>query len=215
MGAGAEGVLLAPPVGLRSDDQLFDYYASAFAALGPDVPLAYQDYPQTTGVYLSPAVFIRLVRSFPQLVMLKHEDCPGLRKLSQVRADSEAQGIRRVSIMVGNGGMYVPQELQRGADGVMTGFAYPEMLAQVYSHCAAGNAEMAEDLFDIYLPLVRYEQQPGFGLAVRKEILRRRGAITCAKVRAPGVSLDSTDLRELDRLQERLARALELCVSRH
>lgn len=207
MEAGADGVMIAPATDLRGDDQLYEYYAGVFEALGPNVPVAYQDYPQSTGVYLSAAVFGRMVKSFPQLVMLKAEDCPGLRKLSQIRAD-EMHGQRRVSIVVGNGGLYLPQELRRGADGVMTGFAYPEMLVQVYERFVAGNPGGAEDIYDAYLPLATYEQQPGFGLAVRKEILRRRGAIASAKVRRPGVVLNRTDLCELDALQERLARAL-------
>src|SRR5262249_51920942 len=86
----------------------------------------------------------------------------------------------------------------------MTGFAYPEMLVSVSALFAAGHSDEAEDLFDVYLPLVRHEQQPGFGLAVRKEILRRRGAIRSAAVRAPGPKLDALDLAELDRLLSRL-----------
>jgi 4-hydroxy-tetrahydrodipicolinate synthase len=207
MDAGAAGVMIAPAMGLRSDDQLYEYYAGVFEALGPNVPVAYQDYPQSTGVFLSAAVFGRMVSSFPQLVMLKAEDCPGLRKLSQIRAD-EKHGQRRVSIVVGNGGLYLTQELRRGADGVMTGFAYPEMLVQVYERFVAGDPDGAEDIYDAYLPLATYEQQPGYGLAVRKEILRRRGAIASAKVRSPGIVMNSTDMCELDALQERLERAL-------
>jgi 4-hydroxy-tetrahydrodipicolinate synthase len=86
----------------------------------------------------------------------------------------------------------------------MTGFAYPEMLVSVCALFAAGRNDEAEDLFDVYLPLVRHEQQPGFGLAVRKEILRRRGAIRSAAVRAPGPKLDADDIAELDRLLARL-----------
>ena len=102
----------------------------------------------------------------------------------------------------------MPQELARGADGIMTGFAYPEMLVSVCALFAAGRGEEAEDLFDVYLPLVRHEQQPGFGLAVRKEILRRRGAIRSAAVRSPGPKLDAHDIAELDRLLARLEGAL-------
>ncbi len=209
MDAGAAGVLLAPVPGLRSDDQIFSYMEAVFRALGPEIPVAYQDYPYSTEVYLSASLFNRLVESFPQLVMLKHEDCPGLGKLSQIRSEAERRNLRRVSILVGNGGLYFPQELRRGADGAMTGFAYPEMLVEVYERFTAGDAEGAEDLFDVYLPLVRHEQQPGFGLAVRKELLRRRGAIASATVRAPGPTLTRTDLCELDNLQSRHARALE------
>jgi 4-hydroxy-tetrahydrodipicolinate synthase len=113
-----------------------------------------------------------------------------------------------VSILVGNGGLYYVQELRRGADGAMTGFAWPEMLVQVHALFAAGKVEEAEDLFDLYLPLVRHEQQPGMGLALRKEVLRRRGAIRSARQRAPGSALGATDLAELDNLIRRLERRL-------
>ena len=63
--------------------------------------------------------------------MLKHEDWPGLGKLSKVRESAQQESLRRVAVLVGNGGLYLPQELARGADGAMTGFAYPEMLVDV------------------------------------------------------------------------------------
>jgi 4-hydroxy-tetrahydrodipicolinate synthase len=207
MAAGAAGVMVAPPAGLKGDDGIYAYYGQVFAALGSDVPVVYQDYPQATSVFLPVPVFERLVDDFPQLVMLKHEDCPGLAKLSKVR-EGEKRPRRRVSILVGNGGLYYPQELARGADGAMTGFAFPEMLVQVWELHARGETEKAEDLFDIYLPLVRHEQQPGIGLALRKEVLRRRGAIRSAKQRLPGTSLSATDTAELDRLIARLERRL-------
>jgi 4-hydroxy-tetrahydrodipicolinate synthase len=207
MVAGASGVMVAPPAGLKGDDGVYNYYAQVFKALGPDIPVVYQDYPQTTGVYLAPSVFERMVDDFKQLVMLKHEDAPGLAKLTRVR-EGEKPGRRRVSILVGNGGLYLPQEMRRGADGAMTGFAWPEMLVQVYELFAAGKTEEAEDLFDIYLPLVRHEQQPAIGLALRKEVLFRRGAIKSPRQRAPGSSLTATDRGELDGLIQRLERRL-------
>jgi 4-hydroxy-tetrahydrodipicolinate synthase len=208
MVAGASGVMVAPPAGLRGDDGIYNYYAQVFAALGPDIPVVYQDYPQATGVYLPVPVFERLVDDFKQLVMLKHEDAPGLAKLTKVREGEKRPGRRRVSILVGNGGLYLPQELRRGADGAMTGFAYPEMLVQVYDLFAAGKAEEAEDLFDIYLPLVRHEVQPAIGLALRKEVLFKRGAIKSPRQRAPGSSLTPTDRAELEAMIARLERRL-------
>jgi 4-hydroxy-tetrahydrodipicolinate synthase len=206
--AGASGVMVAPPPGLKGDDGIYNYYAQVFQALGPDIPVVYQDYPQTTGVYLPVNVFERLVDDFKQLVMLKHEDAPGLAKLTKVREGEKKPGRRRVSVLVGNGGLYYPQEMRRGADGAMTGFAWPEMLVQVYELFAAGKAEEAEDLFDIYLPLVRHEVQPAIGLALRKEVLFRRGAIKSPKQRAPGSSLTATDKTELDGMIKRLERHL-------
>jgi len=125
-----------------------------------------------------------------------------------VGAAGEAGGGGRVSILVGNGGLYLPQEMGRGADGAMTGFAYPEMLVQVVELYQAGETERAQGLFDSYLPVVKHEQQPGFGLAIRKETLRRRGAIACAAARAPGPKLSAVDHEELTRLIDRLERRL-------
>src|SRR3546814_5263195 len=113
-----------------------------------------------------------------------------------------------LSILVGNGGLHYPQELALGVDGAMTGFAFPEMLVEVYKLHAAGSRDAAEDLFDAYLPLVRHEQQPGIGLALRKEVLKRRGAIASAKLRAPGPSLTAEDQAELTRMIERVERRL-------
>ena len=210
MDNGAAGVMVAPIPTLETEVAVFDYYATVIGSLGTDVSLCYQDYPYSTGVNLSVGCLNQLIDAFPQLVMLKHEDWPGLGKLTQIRETGKQEGHRRISILCGNSGLYLPQELARGADGAMTGFAFPEMLVGVCQHFSAGNRDLGEDLFDAYLPLVRYEQQPGFGLAVRKEILRRRGTIASAKTRAPGPELSTEDHIELDHLISRLdSRLLE------
>ncbi len=208
MDAGAAGVMVAPLPGLGTEQKVYDYFTQVFEALGPDIPVCYQDYPLATRSEISVSLFNRMVAEFDQLVMLKHEECPGLEKITQVRQASD-EGLRRVSILCGNGGLYLPQELARGADGAMTGFAYPEMLVAVVELHRAGEPDKAEDLFDAYLPLVRHEQQPGFGLALRKEVLHRRGAMASARVRAPGPRLSEVARNELSRLIARVERNLE------
>jgi 4-hydroxy-tetrahydrodipicolinate synthase len=153
---------------------------------------------------MSVPVFSQIVRELPQVVMLKAEDQPGLTKIARIRA-LESQGQRRVSILVGNNGLFYPLELARGADGAMTGVAYPEMLTGVYQAMQAGDRDGADDLFEIYLPMVRYETQAGVALAWRKEILRRRGAIASAKVRAPGAQLNADEHDDLTRMMARIA----------
>lgn len=207
MDAGAAGVMIAPQASVKTEEQLYRYYANIFSLLGEDVPVCYQDYPLVTSVHISVPTLNRLIDDFPQLVMLKHEDWPGLNKISALRKSSETR--RRISILVGNGGLFLPQELARGADGAMTGFAYPEMLVEVCDKFANGDATAAENIFDIYLPLVKHEQQPGYGLAVRKEVLRRRGVIQSAKTRAPGPSLTTEDHTDLDHLITRLEQKLK------
>ena len=208
MDLGAAGVMVAPMGGLNTDQKVEGYFHSVCDALG-DTPIVLQDYPPTTGVWFSTPLLTRLFTDLPALKVLKHEDWPGLRKLTQFRTAEAASASRRISVLVGNGGVFLPLELARGADGAMTGFAYPEMLVQVCDVFAAGDRETAEDLFDAYLPLMRYEQQIGIGLAVRKETLRRRGVIATAITRAPGPALDAHDLTELSALLTRLDRALK------
>jgi 4-hydroxy-tetrahydrodipicolinate synthase len=209
MDAGAAGVMVAPVSGLRTDDAIYNYFEQTFDALGPGIPVCYQDYPQSTNVYISSNCLNRLVRDFDQLVMFKHEDCPGLGKLSSIRnAPDKDDTLRRISILVGNGGIYLPEELSRGADGAMTGFAFPEMLVEVINLHNAGKITEAEDLFDLYTPVVRYEQQIGYGLAARKEILRRRGAIANSTTRAPGPKLSAFDHDEISHILTRLENRL-------
>lgn len=209
MDFGAAGVMIAPTPGLGTDEKLMGYFDSAINALGAEIPVCYQDYPQTTNVHISVDCLNKMIGMYPSLVMFKHEDCPGLGKLSRILKSSDDGGVRRVSVLCGNGGLYLPQEMMRGADGAMTGFAFPEMLVQVVDKFNQGDVDGAEDLFDAYLPLARHEQQPGFGLAIRKETLRRRGAIACAHTRKPGPSMSEKDLEELSRLMGRLEKRLE------
>lgn len=208
MDLGAAGVMVSPIAGLKTDEQIENYFAGLIKELGEGVPICLQDYPQLSAVYMSPPLVNRMFARFPSMKMLKAEEVPGLRKISKVR-EAEAKGEhRRVSILVGNSAMFLPQELARGADGAMTGVAYPEMLVSVCKKHFAGDADGAEDVYDAFLPLVRYENQPGIGLAIRKEILRRRGIISSAKLRTPGAALDADDHKDLDRLMARLDRKL-------
>ncbi|MCC7275253.1 MAG: dihydrodipicolinate synthase family protein [Alphaproteobacteria bacterium] len=208
MDLGAGGIMLSPALGLRTEDQVYGYYESFINEIGEDVPIVLQDYPPSSQVYMSVATIDRLIKDFESIVVFKHEDCPGLRKLTRLRADEDAGLRRRVSILTANGALYLLQELRRGADGCMTGFGLPEMLVEACRLFFAGDAEAAEDLYDAYLPLVRHEQQPGFGLAVRKELLCRNGVIACARARAPGPALDAVDRQELEALLARLDRRL-------
>jgi 4-hydroxy-tetrahydrodipicolinate synthase len=209
MDLGASGVMVAPPPTVKTDDQIVSYFDMVSETLGPDVPWVLQDHPVSTGVQMSASVILRIIKNSPTCVMLKHEDCPGLAKMSAYRAASDKGDAKRISILTGNGGgLFLPEELSRGADGAMTGFAYPEMMVDVVQAHAAGDVERAHDLFDAYLPLSRYEQQAGIGLAVRKHLLAQRGVIASAAIRKPGPKLSAADLADLDRLVKRQTRRL-------
>ena len=208
MDDGAAGVMIAPPSSLRSDQQIVTYYKQAAEFIG-DTPFVLQDFPLVTSVTIPVSVIQTIIDQIPTCVCLKHEDWPGLSKITALRTASETSGKRRISILCGNGGVFLPEEMARGADGAMTGFAYPEMMRDVVHYSEQGNPERAQDIFDAYLPLARYEQQPGLGLSIRKYIMAKRGAIATPALRKPGAALSPADISEIERLIARQDRRLK------
>lgn len=206
MDLGAGGVMIAPPGSLKTDEQVVNYYRQAAEFIG-DVPFVLQDFPLATGVHIPVSAIARIVEEVPTCVCLKHEDWPGLEKITALRAAGTLN--RRISILCGNGGMFLPEEMNRGADGAMTGFCYPEMMRDVVDQCSKGEGDRARDLFNAYLPLARYEQQPGLGLAVRKYVLAKRGVISSAALRRPGAGLTQAAQREVDMLLARQEQRLK------
>jgi 4-hydroxy-tetrahydrodipicolinate synthase len=210
MDMGADGVMVAPPATVRTDDQICNYFEMVNETLGADVPWVLQDHPVSTTVQMSTGVVLRILKNSPACVMLKHEDWPGLGKLSAISAAIQKGELKPTSILTGNGGgLFLPEELLRGADGAMTGFAYPEMMVEVCRAHAAGDIERAFDIFDAYLPLAKYEQQAGIGLAVRKHILAQRGVIASAAIRKPGPKLSALDVADIERLTVRQQKKLD------
>jgi 4-hydroxy-tetrahydrodipicolinate synthase len=206
MDAGAAGVMIAPPNTLRTDDQIVTYYRQAVEAIGVDIPFVIQDYPLNFTVVMTPGVIRRIITDNPSCVMVKHEDWPGLEKISTLRKWEADGSLRHVSILCGNGGLFLDFETERGADGAMTGYAFPDMLVDVVRHAQAGERDGAHDLFDAHLPLLRYEQQQGIGLAVRKYVMARRGLIASDAQRAPAGGLTAAAKAEIEYLLTRLAR---------
>jgi 4-hydroxy-tetrahydrodipicolinate synthase len=210
MDRGAAGVMIAPVPSLRTDDQITGYYRQAVEAIGSDIPFVIQDYPLTLSVQMTPKVIRQIVQEHPSCVMLKHEDWPGLEKISALRGFQADGSMRQISILTGNGGLFLDFEMERGADGAMTGYAFPEMLVDVVRLVKAGRRDEAHDVFDAHLPLVRYEQQQGVGLAVRKYVLMRRGILASDAQRKPGATLSAKARQEVDYLLSRLAKRLDI-----
>ncbi|SFM11081.1 4-hydroxy-tetrahydrodipicolinate synthase [Bradyrhizobium sp. NFR13] len=205
---GAAGVMIAPVPSLRTDDQIIGYYRQAIEAIGADIPFVIQDYPLTLSVQMAPKVIRQIVQENPSCVMLKHEDWPGLEKISTLRAFQAEGSLRPISILTGNGGLFLDFEMERGADGAMTGYAFPDMLVELVKLQKAGKRDEAHDLFDAHLPLLRYEQQQGVGLAVRKYVMMKRGFLASDAQRKPGSALSAKAREEIDYMLHRLQRAV-------
>jgi len=206
MALGAAGVMIAPPNTLRTDDSIVQYYKQASEAIGADVPFVIQDYPLTFSVQMTPTVIKRIVTENPACWFLKHEDWPGLDKISTLKGWERDGSMRKLPILTGNNALFLDFEMERGADGANTGYCFPDMLVDVVRLSKAGKRDEAHDLFDAHLPLIRYEQQPGPGMAVRKYVMMRRGIIASDTLRKPGAALSPAARGEVDYLMARLAR---------
>ena len=189
---GATGLMVAPPAGGRGQDAIVDHYRRV--GDGTPLPIVIYDEPVSSGVVMPPALLSRIVETVPTAGVIKLEDPPTPAKLTQIRRILGD----RAQIFGGLGGAFFLEELGRGAAGTMTGFAYTEILVTIYTRFSAGAIKEAREVFERYLPLIRYEAQPVIGLALRKEILRRRGAMRTAVLRPPAQPLDKETLAELD-----------------
>jgi 4-hydroxy-tetrahydrodipicolinate synthase len=200
--AGAAAVMLAPPNNQRSLELVFEHYRRVAEAVS--VPVVVQDEPVNTGVVMPAPFLARLVNEIGACRYVKLEEAPTTIKitslLKEVRTD--------VAVFGGLGGMYFYEELGRGATGIMTGFAYQEVLVRTYDLFAEGRKEEAREHFFRHLPLIRFEAQLGVGgVGIRKEILKHRGVIASSHVRFPAPALDEETLRELHELVDRLGLA--------
>src|SRR3712207_1131496 len=200
--AGATAVMVAPPNNQRSLDLVFEHYRRVAEVVS--VPVVVQDEPVNTGVVM-PAPFIaRLANEIEGCRYVKLEEAPTTIKISSLLKGIETE----VGVFGGLGGMYFYEELARGASGIMTGFAYPQVLVETYRLFVGGERREAQEHFFRYLPLIRFEAQLGVGgVGIRKEILKLRGAIASSHVRFPAPALDEETLRELEDLVEVLGLA--------
>jgi len=190
--AGAAGVMIAPPTFLQPGPALTEHFKRIGEAIS--IPIILQDYPPVNGVIMSPQAMAELVTAVPAITTIKLEGTPTPQRTAQTLALTGD----RVTVLGGLGGMYLLDELRRGASGTMTGFAYPEVLLEVWLAWRAGDRRAAADTYARFLPLLVFEGQPGVGLAIRKEILRRRGLIDHSVVRHPGSQIDEGLIEDLE-----------------
>jgi 4-hydroxy-tetrahydrodipicolinate synthase len=209
--AGAVAAMVSPPRMTKiNSDAVAKHFAEVASAV--DLPIVVQDYPPISGYAMEPSLVARIARDVPAARTIKLEDPPTPFKISRILGLTAAERVAGVTIFGGLGGVFLLEELMAGAAGAMTGFAFPGILVKVVSLFRAGDIDGAAREFYAKVPLMRFEFQEGIGMAIRKEVLRRRGAIANAAIRAPGGTLDQTTRDGLDRVMEwsRVMEASEL-----
>ena len=198
---GATAVMVSPPrMPKLNSDAVVRHYAALAEAV--DIEIVVQDYPPISGYAMEPALLARIAREIPRARTIKLEDPPTPFKTSRIL--EQAAGIE-VRIFGGLGGVFLLEELMAGATGAMTGFAFPEILLDIVKRFRAGDVDGAADVFYQAVPLLRFEFQEGIGMAIRKEVLHRRGALASPATRPPAAALDKTTREALDRVMDWVA----------
>lgn len=195
---GAHSLMLAPPQLAKPSDAAIRRHYLAVAAAA-DLPIVVQDYPPASGVQMSVELIATLAAEAPTCRTLKLEDEPSPPKVAAVRAAES-----RIAILGGLGAIMLFEELRAGAAGTMTGFGFPEVLLDIVTRFRAGDEDGARDVFYRHLPLIRFENQPGINLPLRKHVYRRRGAMASERARSPVAPLDGGTKQELDRILRHL-----------
>src|SRR5712692_4445728 len=196
--AGASAVMISPPrMPKINSDAVARHFAEVAAAV--DIPIIIQDYPPISGYAMEPALLARMARDVPAARTIKLEDPPTPFKTSRILEQAKGLDVR---VFGGLGGVFLLEELIAGAAGAMTGFAFPALLVEIVSLFRKGRVDEAADVFYRSVALMRFEFQEGIGMAIRKEVLKRRGAIAHAGIRPPGGQLDHMTRETLDRVMK-------------
>ncbi|MCH8235856.1 MAG: dihydrodipicolinate synthase family protein [Chloroflexi bacterium] len=190
---GATAVMVAPARMAKPNEAvLYGYYDSVQSVA--DIPIVVQDFPAESGVFMSVQFIARLNAELPGAQYLKLEDPPTPPKITQILALTGDN----MGIFGGLGGSFLFEELRRGGVGTMTGFAYPEVLVALYRLIGSGDIEGGRKLFYDWVPYVRYENQPGIGLSIRKYAMMKRGLLDNFTTRPPSPMIDKATQEELD-----------------
>jgi 4-hydroxy-tetrahydrodipicolinate synthase len=196
--AGAAAVMISPPrMAKINSDAVAKHYSEVAAAV--DLPIIVQDYPPISGYAMEASLLARIARDVPAARTIKLEDPPTPFKTSRILDQTKEL---EVAIFGGLGGVFLLEELLAGAAGAMTGFAFPKVLVKIVALFRAGKIDEAAEEFYRRVPLMRFEFQEGIGMAIRKEVLKRRGALAHAGIRPPGGMLDQATRDALDRVMK-------------
>jgi len=190
--AGAACLMVVPPYWAKPDPtRAYDYFKAVAAAV--DIPIQIQDAPNATGVTLPTALLVRLNKEIENIRYVKVETVPATTKITDVITQSEG----RLAVFGGGNGVYMYEELCRGAVGTMPACEFPEVCVRIWQAFKAGNRAGARAEFYRYLPLMRYGTQPGIAMSIHKEILRMGGIFETAAVRNPNTDADAVTRAEL------------------
>ncbi|MBU2983678.1 dihydrodipicolinate synthase family protein [Lentibacter algarum] len=203
---GADAVFVAP-VSIQNDNAIYAHYKAINDAV--NIPVALHDLPDMfDAIVMSPELIARMAKDDVSNY-IKLEEIPTGPKTSKTLALADG----KMGVFGGLGAMYMLEEMERGAKGIMSGFSFPEVLVKIYNLFETGDREGAAECFDKYVSLLRYEFQPGPGLAFRKHVYKKRGIFTSDYIRPPTGPVDQYTIDEFERTIARAGLSFDVPLS--
>ncbi len=168
---------------------------------GFDRPLIIQNAPAPIGTPLSPRELADLLAAEANIQYIKEETIPILQHISQIL---ELDAGDCLGVFGGANGIYLIDELKRGACGNMPAGGMVDVQVKIYNLYRAGEIERAESLNFQLLPLLNYAMV--YGVSLHKYVLWRRGVIDSPHARDPQkLGLDANDIAAVEALWQRIA----------
>lgn len=192
--------LMAMPPYLRKapKSKVADYYRRLAQF---DRPLIIQNAPAPIGTPLSPRELVELLAAEEDIQYIKEETVPILQHINDIL---ELDHGNCSGVFGGANGIYLIDELKRGACGNMPAGGMVDVQARIYDLYQAGEVEEAERINFLLLPLLNYAAV--YGVSFHKHVLWRRGVLRSASARDPGkINLNADDIRAIEGLWPRIA----------
>ena len=206
---GADAVMVTPgKEAVPNDDRIVESYQRI--ADGLEIPIVLQDHPASTEVHMSVGLMLRLLREVPAITCVKEEAVPTAAKIRQLRDGMTGDALPNgpLPILTGLGALYAPFDLEAGSAGFNTGFAFPEVLAAMVDAAGRGDWTRVYDVYARFAALIVFEQQPG--VAIRKELLRRRGLLASPRARHPGATITAPAAKQLEAILARILPGVDI-----
>lgn len=190
--AGADALIAMPPIlGGRSRERTFAYF-TAIAEATP-LPLMVQNAPEPVGAPLTTADLVTLIEAVPSIEAVKEETAPNPQ---QVGALVTAAGDRLRGVIGGLGGIYLFNELARGATGTMPACQFADVMVKILRLHEAGDHEGSRAAFGALQPALVLERL--YGMTFMKACLQRRAVLPNRVTRLVEPPLDEFDEAEID-----------------
>ena len=192
--------LMAMPPYLRKAPKpaVQDYYRQLAKF---DRPLIIQNAPAPIGTPLSPRELVELLAAESGISYIKEETIPILQHINQIL---ELDAGNCLGVFGGANGIYLIDELRRGACGNMPAGGMVDAQVKIYELYVQGEIEAAERIHFGLLPLLNYAMV--YGVSLHKYIMWRRGVIDSPFARDPQkISLNRDDILAVERLWPRIA----------